>query len=127
MPTTIQTVKDRLHYVSMKGNELFRIAVKNMVTASQLALGYNNHTTDDLDLFVAHQANKRIIDAVAERLGIEDKKIVITLNKYGNTSAASIPMALVEATQEGRLKRNNLILLTAFGGGLTWASALIRW
>ena len=126
-PTTQQTVAERLHYISMKGNELFRIAVKNMVIAAQNALIYNNLSIENIDLFVAHQANKRIIDAVAERVGIEEQKVVISLHKYGNTSAASIPMALFEAITQGKLKKNHVVLLTAFGGGLTWGSAIIRW
>ena len=126
-PTTQETVTDRLHYISMKGNELFRVAVKNMVIASQNALIYNNCSINDVDLFVAHQANKRIIDAVAERVGIDPEKVVISLHKYGNTSAASIPMALFEAIEQKKLKKGHLVLLTAFGGGLTWGSSLIRW
>jgi 3-oxoacyl-[acyl-carrier-protein] synthase-3 len=126
-PCTRETVSKRLHYIKMKGNETFKIAVKSMVNASNIALENNNFRAEDIDLFIAHQANNRIIQAAAQRLGVSDDRVVISLDRFGNTSAASIPTALWDAAQQGRLKRGKLVLLTAFGGGLTWGSSLIRW
>ncbi len=111
----------------MKGNETFKVAVRALEDVVQEALEYNRVKAEDIDLLIPHQANLRIIQAMAQRLKMPMEKVVITLHKYGNTSAASIPMALDEAVREGRIKENDLILFEAFGGGLTWASALVRW
>lgn len=126
-PCTHETIDKRLHYIKMRGNETFKIAVKSMVEASHTALEYNNISADQVDLFISHQANERIIKAAGERLGLKDERVFINLDRYGNTSAASIPLALWDAYQQGRLQRGMIVLLTAFGGGLTWGSALIRW
>ena len=110
----------------MKGNEVFKIAVNTLNNDVVEILAKNKILAQDIDLFIPHQANLRIIKAVQERLGLSDEKCVITLQKYGNTSAASIPMAMNDAYEEGRLKKGNLILLDAFGGGFTWGSALLK-
>jgi 3-oxoacyl-[acyl-carrier-protein] synthase-3 len=111
----------------MRGNETFKVAVRALEDVVQEALEHNKIKAEDIDLLVPHQANLRIIQAMAQRLNMPMEKVVVTIDKYGNTSAASIPMALDEAVRDGRIKENNLILLEAFGGGLTWASALLRW
>jgi 3-oxoacyl-[acyl-carrier-protein] synthase-3 len=126
-PATHDTVDKRMHYIKMKGNETFKIAVRALEDVVQEALDHNKVKAEDIDLLVPHQANLRIIQAMAKRLNMPMEKVVLTINKYGNTSAASIPMALDEAVRDGRVKENMLLLLEAFGGGLTWASALIRW
>jgi 3-oxoacyl-[acyl-carrier-protein] synthase-3 len=126
-PATHDTVARRMHYIKMKGNETFKIAVRALEDVVQEALDHNKVTAEEIDLLVPHQANLRIIQAMAKRLNMPMEKVVLTIHKYGNTSAASIPMALDEAVRDGRIRENSLILLEAFGGGLTWASALIRW
>ncbi len=126
-PASYDTVDKRLHYIKMKGNETFKAAVRALGEVAQEALDYNKLKHEDLDFLVPHQANLRIIQAMAQRLKMPMEKVVLTLPKYGNTSAASIPMALDEAVRDGRIKDNHLVLLEAFGGGLTWGSALIRW
>ncbi len=109
------------------GNEVFKVAVRAMEDACLTALKHNGLEPADVDLLVPHQANLRIINALGQRLGIPESKVCVNLQKYGNTSAASIPLALNDAVQAGRLKAGDLVLLCAFGGGLTWGSALIRW
>ncbi len=126
-PPSHDTVHKKMHYIKMKGNETFKVAVRALEDVVQEALTHNKVKAEDIDLLVPHQANLRIIQAMAQRLNMPMEKVVITIDKYGNTSAASIPMALDEAVRDGRIKENNLILLEAFGGGLTWASALLRW
>ena len=126
-PPTRDTVDRGQHYIKMKGNETFKVAVRALEEVVQEALDHNKIKSEEIDLLVPHQANLRIIQAMAKRLDMTMDKVMVTIHKYGNTSAASIPMALDEAVREGRVKENDLILLEAFGGGLTWASALIRW
>jgi len=126
-PTSHDTVDKRMHFIKMKGNEIFKAAVRALEEVSQEALDFNKLKHDDLDFLIPHQANLRIIQAMAQRLKMPMEKVVLTLPKYGNTSAASIPMALDEAVRDGRIKDNHLLLLGAFGGGLTWGSSLIRW
>jgi 3-oxoacyl-[acyl-carrier-protein] synthase-3 len=109
------------------GNEVFKVAVRAMEDAALTALKFNSLDVRDVDLLVPHQANLRIINAVAQRLGLSEDKVCVNIQKYGNTSAASIPLALDEAVQAGRVKAGDLLLLCAFGGGLTWGSAVIRW
>jgi 3-oxoacyl-[acyl-carrier-protein] synthase-3 len=109
------------------GNEVFKGAVRAMEDAALTALKHNRLEVGDVDLMIPHQANLRIIDAVAHRLGFTPERVCVNVQRFGNTSAASIPLALDEAVREGRLKARDLVLLCAFGGGLTWASALIRW
>lgn len=114
-------------YLKMQGNELFKIAVRTMGEACQEALDYNRLKAKDISLLIPHQANLRIIKATAERLGLSEEKVYINLDRYGNTSAGSIPLALDEAVKKGLIKKNDIILFVAFGGGLTWASAVVRW
>jgi 3-oxoacyl-[acyl-carrier-protein] synthase-3 len=114
-------------YLKMQGNEIFKVAVRTMGEACMEALRYNGASAKDIALLIPHQANQRIIKAIQERLGLSGDKIYTNLDKYGNTSAGSIPLALDEAARNGRVHRNDLILFVAFGGGLTWASALVRW
>jgi 3-oxoacyl-[acyl-carrier-protein] synthase-3 len=126
-PASHDTVRKRMHFIKMKGNETFKTAVRALESAVQEALEHNKVKPEEIDFLVPHQANLRIIQAMAQRLNMSMEKVVLTLHKYGNTSAASIPMALDEAVRDGRIKDNHLLLLEAFGGGLTWASALVRW
>ncbi|EIZ0998485.1 ketoacyl-ACP synthase III [Campylobacter coli] len=112
--------------MKMKGNEVFKIAVQTLSNDVVEILSKNQILPEQIDLFIPHQANLRIIKAVQERLNLSDEKCVVTIQKYGNTSAASIPMAMNDAYEEGRLKKGNLILLDAFGGGFTWGSALLK-
>jgi 3-oxoacyl-[acyl-carrier-protein] synthase-3 len=109
------------------GNEVFKVAVRAMEDAALTALKHNNLEVGDVDLLVPHQANLRIISAVGQRLGLSEEKVCVNVQRFGNTSAASIPLALDQAVRAGRVKAGDLILLCAFGGGLTWGSALIRW
>lgn len=127
MPTTIETVEKRLHYIKMRGNETFKFAVRTLEDLVIKTLKENNISSKDLSLLIPHQANLRIIQATAQRLNLSMDKVLVNLDKYGNTSAASIPIALNEAIETKRIKTGDYILLEAFGGGLTWASALIRW
>lgn len=111
--------------LQMKGNEVFKLAVKTLSQDVREILARNNISADDIDFFIPHQANLRIINAVGEMLKMDAQKIVLTVQKYGNTSAASIPMAIDEIYRDGRLKNGDLMLLDAFGGGLTWGSGLV--
>ncbi|MCX8031308.1 MAG: ketoacyl-ACP synthase III [Thermodesulfovibrionales bacterium] len=126
-PTSHQTVDNRLHYIKMKGNETFKVAVKTLENLVVETLKVNNLEPAQISLLIPHQANLRIIIATAKRLGIPMNKVFVNIDKYGNTSAASIPIALDEALKQGKIKKDDYILLEAFGAGLTWASALIRW
>ncbi len=126
-PTSLDTVNKRQHYINMRGNELFRIAVRVMVEAAKKVLVKVRLKTDDIDLLVPHQANKRIIDAVAKRLAISNDKIYLNLSQYGNMSSASTAVALCEAWEEKRIKKGDIIILDAFGGGLVWGSCVIKW
>ncbi|MGL2511998.1 ketoacyl-ACP synthase III [Helicobacter pylori] len=112
-------------FLHMKGNEVFKLAVKTLLKDVEMILEKNDLKPEDVRLFIPHQANFRIIQAVREHLDFKDEQVVLTVHKYGNTSAASIPMAMCEAYEEGRLKKGDLMLLDAFGGGLTWGSALV--
>jgi 3-oxoacyl-[acyl-carrier-protein] synthase-3 len=113
-------------YMQMRGNETFKIAVRTLTSDVQKIMEKNSYKNEDIDLFVPHQANYRIIKAVGDALKFEDKQKVLTVNKYGNTSSASIPMAINECFEDGRLKTGSTILLDAFGGGLTWGSAIVK-
>jgi 3-oxoacyl-[acyl-carrier-protein] synthase-3 len=109
------------------GNEVFKLAVRAMEEAALTALKRNGLEVSDIDHLITHQANLRIISALGQRLGVSDAKVEVTIRKYGNVSAASIPIALDEAVRAGRVKAGEIVLVCAFGGGLTWASSLIRW
>jgi 3-oxoacyl-[acyl-carrier-protein] synthase-3 len=113
-------------FMQMKGNETFKIAVRTLTNDVNMILEKNNKTQDDVDLFIPHQANYRIIKAVGDALKFPEEKKVLTVHKYGNTSSASIPMAINDCFESGRLKTGDMMLLDAFGGGLTWGSALVR-
>jgi len=126
-PASHDTIRKRMHFVKMKGNETFKAAVRALEGVVQEALEHNKVKPEEIDYLVPHQANLRIIQAMAQRLNMPMDKVVLNLPKYGNTSAASIPMALDEAVRHGKIKENHLLLFEAFGGGLTWASALVRW
>jgi 3-oxoacyl-[acyl-carrier-protein] synthase-3 len=126
-PPSKDTLEKRLNFLKMKGSETFKVAVRTLEEAAREALKANHCNVQDLDFVIPHQANLRIIQSVAQRLGVSMEKMIINLQNYGNTSAASIPIALDEAVRTGRLKEGHLILLEAFGGGLTWGSSLIRW
>ncbi|MFC1675138.1 beta-ketoacyl-ACP synthase III [Candidatus Omnitrophota bacterium] len=126
-PVSRETIKNRLHYIKMQGNELFKIAVNVMVESPKVALRQVGMDSHDVDLLVPHQANLRIINAVAKRLQIPLNKIYINIERYGNMSAASTAVALVEAAKEGRMKRSDIVVLDAFGGGLVWGACVIKW
>lgn len=111
----------------MNGREVFRYAVNNLVNIVHEAVEFNNLVVDDIDWLVPHQANKRILDSTAKKLGLSPDKVIVTLDRHANTSAASIPLALDEAVKDGRVKTGDLVLLEAMGGGLTWGAGLIRW
>lgn len=126
-PASKESVGNKDHYLKMRGNELFKIAVRALSDSCRVILQENDLTLDDVDLFVPHQANIRIIKAVANQLGLPMEKVFTNIERYGNTSASSIPIALDEAARSGRLKEGDLVLLAAFGSGLTWASSLLYW
>lgn len=125
-PTTAATLADRQHYLKMRGSDVFKVAVKSLVSACKKALEAANLTADDVDWVVPHQANHRILVAVAERLEIPMGRFYINLDRVGNTSSASIPIAFDEAIRGGQIKKGQLVLFCAFGAGVAWASALVR-
>jgi 3-oxoacyl-[acyl-carrier-protein] synthase III len=118
---------DHLAYLNMQGNEIFKLAVRAMEEASVKVLEMNGLKESDLSLLIPHQANKRIIDAIAKRLALPDEKVYVNLDRFGNTSAASIPIALDEANRNNRIAKGDLIMFVAFGGGLTWGAVPVRW
>jgi 3-oxoacyl-[acyl-carrier-protein] synthase III len=126
-PASAETIKRGEHYMRMEGRPIFKWAVRLIDQSVRDVLDAAKLTNDDVDLVVLHQANIRILDAAAEELGIDRKKVFVNLEKYGNTSAGSIPLALDEAVSQGRVKRGSNILLCGFGAGLTWGTALWRW
>jgi len=126
-PPSEKIIAERMQFIKMKGNETFKVAVRMLEDIARETLAANNLTVKDLDLYVPHQANVRILKSVAGRLGLPLEKMMLNLDRYGNTSAASIPIALDEAVQAGRIKEGSLVMVGAFGAGLTWAAALIRW
>ena len=124
--TTHETIDNREHFFKMKGNELFKVAVRSMADISAEMLEKAGYSVDDVDIVIPHQANQRITDAVASRLGVPDEKVYSNIAEMGNTSSASIPIAMDECIQSGRIKEGSLVLLTAFGGGVTWGGTVIR-
>ena len=126
-PATAETVAEHKHYVQMNGREVFKYATRVLVTSAEKVLAECGKTIDDVDVYIPHQANVRIIDHAAEKLGIPKEKIVVNVERYGNTSSGSIPLALVDAQAEGRLQEGALVLMTGMGAGLTWGSGLIEW
>ena len=124
--TTHETIDNRLHFFKMKGNELFKVAVRSMADIAAEMLDKAGYTVKDVDLVIPHQANQRITDAVASRLGVAEEKVYSNIAEHGNTSSASIPIAMDECIQSGRIKEGSLVLLTAFGGGVTWGGTVLR-
>ncbi len=127
LPATEDTVKNKLHFLKMEGNEVFKIAVRIMVQAADKAIKKVGLKPSDINLVIPHQANIRILMAVAKRLGLPEEKIFLNIEKYGNMSAASTAVALAEAGQQGKLKKGDNVVLVAFGGGLTYGAAVIKW
>jgi len=126
-PASHRTVAEGLHYLKMKGREVFRFAVRTMPAATRQVLEQAGLEISDLNLLIPHQANQRIIEASARALGLPPEAVFSNLERYGNTSAASIPIALCEAVEEGRIQRDDLVVCVGFGAGLTWGAAAIRW
>ena len=126
-PTTHKTVDERLHFLKMNGNSVFKLAVRAMTNAAETVLAKCSLKNEDVDLVIPHQANLRIINALAQRLNAPLEKVWINVTRYGNVSGASVPIAMAEADASEKLKDGQIILLDAFGAGLTWASAIIRW
>jgi 3-oxoacyl-[acyl-carrier-protein] synthase III len=120
-------VADHLHFVKMNGREVFKFATRVLVTSAEAVLTECGRTIDDVDVYVPHQANVRIIEHARQRLGIPEEKTVIDVDRYGNTSSGSIPLALADAKADGRLHAGQLVLMTGMGAGLTWGSGLIEW
>jgi len=127
VPASETTIKERLHYLKMNGNEVFKFAVRIMEKTARDILKKNGMESKDVDWFIPHQANIRIIESVAKRLNVPLEKVVLNVQKYGNVSAASTAIAIDEMNRSGKFKKGDLILLDAFGSGLTWASCLIKW
>jgi 3-oxoacyl-[acyl-carrier-protein] synthase-3 len=126
-PTSAQTVGERRHYVQMNGREVFKFATRVLVSSAENVLRECGLTVDDVDVYVPHQANVRIIEYATKKLGIASEKVVVNVDRYGNTSSGSIPLALADAEEEGRLRDGTLVLMTGMGAGLTWGSALVEW
>ena len=126
-PASYKVVDERLAFIRMQGNEVFKLAVRAMEDAAIKALAAGHMTPADVDLFIPHQANRRIIDAIGKRLGIPAEKVYVNIERFGNTSSASIPIALDEANRKGLIKPDNILLLDAFGGGMAWGAVTIRW
>lgn len=126
-PATRETVDARMHYAKMKGAEVFKVAVRMFSECTARILERNGLTAKDVDLFIPHQANLRIIEAAARRVDLPMERVFVNVDRYGNTGAASVYVALEEAVSSGRLKRGDLVMLAAFGGGFAWGAALMRW
>ena len=126
-PATKETVEARMHYAKMKGAEVFKVAVRMFAECTEAILSRNGFTADDVNLFIPHQANLRIIEAAARRVNLPMERVFVNVDRYGNTGAASVYVALEEALAGGRIKKGDLILIAAFGGGFAWGTALMRW
>jgi len=126
-PATHETVDKKMHYIHQDGKNVFKYAVKKMAEMTERILAKNNMTGKDVDCFIAHQANRRIIEATAERLGMPMEKVIINIDRYGNTTAGTIPIAMQTALDEGRLKKGDMLLIAAVGAGFTSGAALLRW
>ena len=126
-PASLESVQQRLHYIQFKGKEVFKLAINNITNLILETAKENGLTLNDIDLIIPHQSNLRIIEATMEKLGLPMEKAFVNIDKYGNTSSASVPIAMDEARKEGRLRKGNIVMLVAFGGGLTWGSSVIRW
>ena len=126
-PSSAETVAEKMHYVHQDGPAVYKFAVRKMAEATEMVLANNGLTGKDVDCFIPHQANKRIIVSTAERLGIPIERVIINIDRYGNTTAATIPLAMQTATEEGRLKKGDLVLLASAGAGFTVAATLLQW
>lgn len=126
MPASVESVSGRKHFLKMNGREIFKSAVRVMESSCRLLLDQNNLSIEEIDLIIPHQANMRIVESLSQRLNVPLEKFYCNLDRYGNTSAASIPLALSEAVHSQRIKPNDLCLMVAFGAGLTWSSTLVR-
>jgi 3-oxoacyl-[acyl-carrier-protein] synthase-3 len=127
LPASQDTIDEGLHYLKMQGQELFRRAVRVVVESVNVTLARSGITADDINWFIPHQANLRIIEAAASRLGIPRERTVVNIERFGNTSAASIPLAMSEAADDGRIRDGDLVLLSGFGAGMAWGSVVVRW
>lgn len=127
LPASAQTIEDKKHFIYMNGREVFKFAVRVMGTATERVLSKAGLGKENIDLFVPHQANIRIIQSAMQRLDLPEEKVVVNVDRYANTSAASIPLALVEAAEEGRMKEGDTVLMVGFGGGLTWGASVLIW
>ena len=125
--TSHETVEKKMHYIQQDGRTVYKFAVKGMADVSYELASRNNLTNDDIDLFIPHQANKRIIDAAAKRLGLPNEKVLINISKYANTTAGTIPIAIAEAVETKRLKKGDNLILASFGAGFTWGATYIKW
>ncbi len=126
-PASLESVQQRTHYIQFKGKEVFKLAINNITNMITETVNKNGLSLKDIDLIIPHQSNLRIIEATMEKLGLPMEKAYVNIDKYGNTSSASIPIAIDEARKEGRLSPGDIVMLVAFGGGLTWGSSIIRW
>ena len=126
-PSSQQTVEKRMHYVHQEGSQVFKYAVRRMAEMATHLLEKNGFTKDDLKLLVPHQANLRIIRATQERLGIADSKVIVNIDRYGNTTAGTIPLGLRDAVEQGRLHKGDLVLIVTVGAGYTTGGILLRW
>jgi 3-oxoacyl-[acyl-carrier-protein] synthase-3 len=126
-PATVESIADGQHFVQMNGREVFKFATRVLVSSAEAVLAECGRTVDEVDVYVPHQANVRIIDYATHKLGIPDDRVVIDVDRYGNTSSGSIPIALADAKADGRLTAGRLVLMTGMGAGLTWGSGLIEW
>jgi 3-oxoacyl-[acyl-carrier-protein] synthase-3 len=126
-PASAETVAQDLHYIQMNGREVFRFATRVTAKATRQALAEAHINLEDISLFISHQANGRIIQSAAKSLKLAPEKVFVNLDRYGNTSSASVPIALCEAIEQGRVKRDDHLVIVGFGAGLTWASVVVRW
>ncbi len=127
LPITVESITAGDHWLKMEGKEVYRRAVRAIVESAETAIASAGVDVSDIALFVPHQANLRIIEAASSRLGFPPERVFVNIDRYGNTSAASVPIALAEAADEGRLRDGDLVLMTGFGAGMSWASAVLRW
>ena len=127
MPASHESVSKNLHTIYMEGNKIFKIAIKSMQASSEALLKRNKMETEDVDWIVPHQANLRIIEGLASRMKVPMNKVIVNIEKYGNTSSATIPIAMDEAVRSKKIRRGDIVLLTSFGAGLTWGSVLARY
>jgi 3-oxoacyl-[acyl-carrier-protein] synthase-3 len=126
-PSTAETVAQEMHFLHMNGREVYKFATRVLVSSGEKLLDEIGLGVDDIDLYVPHQANKRIIDHAASKLGIPEEKVFVNVDRFGNTSSASIPLCLAQGVREGRLKDGTRVLMTGMGAGLTWGSAFAVW